>query len=214
MRAATASRCCCRAPRSGSPPAWSLGQARPYAAPLAAIILSAWFGGFRPALLALALAILAINIYLALTQPEGWGMLHAHAGGGLRRHRPAHHRLRARPRDLEPRGAAAGRAARGDVRPGVARHLAAVARRPADAREPPHGRHRRPVDRGHRRPHLRADHPSGRLAVARAPDREGGRRRAERDRHRQALPAPRRHRPCGCTCRWRRCSTTTASPRG
>ena len=35
----------------------SLVQARPYAAPLAAIILSAWFGGFRPALLSLALAI-------------------------------------------------------------------------------------------------------------------------------------------------------------
>ena len=77
MRAATPSRCCCRAPRSGSAPAWSFGQARPYAAPLAAIILSAWFGGFRPALLAVALAILAINTYQALTDPQGWGMLHA-----------------------------------------------------------------------------------------------------------------------------------------
>ena len=55
----------------------AFGQARPYAAPLVAIILSAWFGGFRPALLAVALAILAINTYQALTDPQGWGMLHA-----------------------------------------------------------------------------------------------------------------------------------------
>jgi uncharacterized protein (DUF486 family) len=33
--------------------AWSLAAARPYAAPLAAVILAAWFAGFRPALAAL-----------------------------------------------------------------------------------------------------------------------------------------------------------------
>ena len=54
-----------------------LGQTRPYAAPLAAIILSAWFGGFRPGLLSIAFAILAVNSYQALTDPQGWGALHA-----------------------------------------------------------------------------------------------------------------------------------------
>jgi PAS domain S-box-containing protein len=52
---------------------WAPATARPYTAPLAAIILSAWFAGFRPALASLALAALAINIYLARTQPA-WGV--------------------------------------------------------------------------------------------------------------------------------------------
>jgi PAS domain S-box-containing protein len=52
---------------------WTPATARPYTAPLAAVILSAWFGGFRPALLSLALSALAINIYLAGTQPA-WGV--------------------------------------------------------------------------------------------------------------------------------------------
>ena len=51
---------------------WTPATARPYTAPLAAIIVSAWFGGFRPALVSLALSTLAINIFLARTQPA-WG---------------------------------------------------------------------------------------------------------------------------------------------
>jgi PAS domain S-box-containing protein len=52
---------------------WAPATARPYTASLAAIILSAWFAGFRPALCSLALSTVAINIYLARTQPAGWG---------------------------------------------------------------------------------------------------------------------------------------------
>ena len=51
---------------------WAPATARPYTASLAAIILSAWFAGFKPALCSLALSTIAINIYLARTQPA-WG---------------------------------------------------------------------------------------------------------------------------------------------
>jgi PAS domain-containing protein len=53
---------------------WSLASTRPYAVPLAAVILSAWFAGFRPALFSLALALVGVNVYLAATQPDGWGV--------------------------------------------------------------------------------------------------------------------------------------------
>jgi len=53
---------------------WTPATARPYTASLAAVILSAWFAGFRPALCSLALATVAINLYLARTQPGGWGV--------------------------------------------------------------------------------------------------------------------------------------------
>ena len=52
---------------------WTPATTRPYTAPLAAIVLSAWFGGFRPALVSLALSALAVNIFLARTQPV-WGV--------------------------------------------------------------------------------------------------------------------------------------------
>jgi PAS domain S-box-containing protein len=51
---------------------WTPATARPYTVPLAAVILSAWFGGFKPALVSLALSALAVNIFLARTQPA-WG---------------------------------------------------------------------------------------------------------------------------------------------
>ncbi|HEV8396322.1 MAG TPA: PAS domain S-box protein [Vicinamibacterales bacterium] len=53
---------------------WAPATARPYTAPLAAVILAAWFSGFRPALFSLALSTLAINIYLAEMRPEPWGV--------------------------------------------------------------------------------------------------------------------------------------------
>ena len=53
--------------------AWSLTSARPYAAPLAALILSAWFAGFKPALFSLAVSVVGVNAYLAATQPA-WGV--------------------------------------------------------------------------------------------------------------------------------------------
>jgi PAS domain S-box-containing protein len=52
---------------------WTPAAARPYTASLAAVILSAWFSGFKPALCSLALSTVAINIYLAQSQPGGWG---------------------------------------------------------------------------------------------------------------------------------------------
>ena len=54
--------------------AWPLAHARPYAAPLSVVILSAWFAGFRPALATLALTLFGINVYLAVTQAGGWGV--------------------------------------------------------------------------------------------------------------------------------------------
>jgi PAS domain S-box-containing protein len=54
--------------------AWPLLQARPYAGSLAAIILSAWFAGFRPALLAIVVSTVTVNAYLALTNPQGLGI--------------------------------------------------------------------------------------------------------------------------------------------
>ena len=53
---------------------WSLAAARPYATPLAAVILAAWFAGFRPALAALAVTLFGTIIYLAATLPAGWGV--------------------------------------------------------------------------------------------------------------------------------------------
>jgi len=53
---------------------WSLANARPFAAPIAAVILAAWFAGFRPALAALGLTLIGVNVYLAATQPAGWGI--------------------------------------------------------------------------------------------------------------------------------------------
>ena len=53
---------------------WSLANARPFAAPIAAVILSAWFAGFRPAMAALGLTLIGVNLYLAATQPAGWGI--------------------------------------------------------------------------------------------------------------------------------------------
>src|SRR6188768_995038 len=54
--------------------AWPLLQVRPFAAPLAAIILSAWFAGFRPAVFSIFTSIVAVNIHIALTTPGGWGL--------------------------------------------------------------------------------------------------------------------------------------------
>jgi PAS domain S-box-containing protein len=54
--------------------AWSLAYDRPYAAPMAAVILAAWFAGFRPALATLGLTLIGINVYLAETLPAGWGI--------------------------------------------------------------------------------------------------------------------------------------------
>src|SRR6185503_11832045 len=53
---------------------WSLANARPFAAPIAAVVLAAWFAGFRPALAALGLTLIGVNVYLAATQPAGWGI--------------------------------------------------------------------------------------------------------------------------------------------
>jgi len=53
---------------------WSLANARPFAAPIAAVILAAWFAGFRPAMAALGLTLIGVNLYLAATQPAGWGI--------------------------------------------------------------------------------------------------------------------------------------------
>ena len=53
---------------------WSMAHDRPYAAPLAAVILAAWFSGFRPAVIALAFTLIGVNLYLAGTQAAGWGV--------------------------------------------------------------------------------------------------------------------------------------------
>jgi PAS domain S-box-containing protein len=54
---------------------WSVAATRPYAAPIAAVILSAWFAGFRPALLSLAVSMVVVTTYLALTLPDGLSAL-------------------------------------------------------------------------------------------------------------------------------------------
>jgi PAS domain S-box-containing protein len=53
---------------------WPVATARPYSAPIAAVILSAWFGGFRPALASLALSLVVVSGYLAATLPQGFGV--------------------------------------------------------------------------------------------------------------------------------------------
>jgi PAS domain S-box-containing protein len=51
-------------------------QARPYVTCFAAVILSAWLGGFRPALLSILVSVVAVNIYRAVSlPPEEWDPL-------------------------------------------------------------------------------------------------------------------------------------------
>ena len=59
---------------------WLIATARPYSAPIAAVILSAWFGGFRPALVSLALSMVVISSYLAATLPQGFGVVEVSRG--------------------------------------------------------------------------------------------------------------------------------------
>jgi PAS domain S-box-containing protein len=55
--------------------AWSWLNARPFTGPLAAIILCAWFAGYRAALLSIVLSFVGINIYLAWSDQAGWDVL-------------------------------------------------------------------------------------------------------------------------------------------
>ena len=55
--------------------AWPIATARPYSAPIAAVILSAWFAGFRPALVSLALSMLTVTTFLEETLPGGLGVV-------------------------------------------------------------------------------------------------------------------------------------------
>jgi PAS domain S-box-containing protein len=55
--------------------AWPVATARPYSAPIAAVILSAWFAGFRPALASFALSMLAVTTFLEATLPGGLGVV-------------------------------------------------------------------------------------------------------------------------------------------
>jgi PAS domain S-box-containing protein len=54
---------------------WPVATSRPYSAPIAAVILSAWFAGFRPALVSLAISTVAVTAFLASTLPAGFGMV-------------------------------------------------------------------------------------------------------------------------------------------
>jgi PAS domain S-box-containing protein len=54
---------------------WSVATERPYSAPIAAIILSAWFAGFRPALASFVVSLVAVTGYLAATLPGGFGVV-------------------------------------------------------------------------------------------------------------------------------------------
>jgi PAS domain S-box-containing protein len=54
---------------------WPVATARPYSASIAAVILSAWFGGFRPALGSLVLSLVVVSGYLAATLPDGFGVV-------------------------------------------------------------------------------------------------------------------------------------------
>jgi PAS domain S-box-containing protein len=53
---------------------WSPATARPFTASLAAVILSAWFAGFKPAIASAVTSAVAVNAYLAATNPGGWGL--------------------------------------------------------------------------------------------------------------------------------------------
>ena len=57
---------------------WPLLHDRPYLLPLAAVALSAWLGGFVPAMIATGLALGAVNVFLASTEP--WGIGHVLTG--------------------------------------------------------------------------------------------------------------------------------------
>ena len=54
---------------------WAVATARPYSAPIAAVILSAWFGGFRPAVASLGISLVALTAILAQTLPAGRGLV-------------------------------------------------------------------------------------------------------------------------------------------
>jgi PAS domain S-box-containing protein len=60
---------------------WSVATTRPYSAPVAAVILAAWFGGFRPALLSFALSTVLVTAYLARTVPGGLGAVELSRAG-------------------------------------------------------------------------------------------------------------------------------------
>ena len=49
-------------------------RSRPYAMPLATVILSAWLAGFRPAVLSMLVSVVAVDIYLGATLPAGLGI--------------------------------------------------------------------------------------------------------------------------------------------
>jgi len=54
---------------------WGVATERPYSAPIAAIILSAWFAGFRPAVASFVISLVAVTGYLEATEPGGLGVV-------------------------------------------------------------------------------------------------------------------------------------------
>jgi hypothetical protein len=165
-------------------------QPRPYAAPLAAVILVGLVRRVQPALARLALSLLAINLYLASTHPGAGASPTSRAAvfAGIALLIAAFARAR-EAREREARRQNAHLEAMFGRRRSASRCCRSTA---ADAREPPHGRHHRPVDRG--AAGLTCEqitHPDDWPSHAQL-IRAGGRRRAERDRDRQALPAARR----------------------